>query len=811
MMTTTSNLQFLYQKATQLHQKKQAAQAWEAYQRLFQKAPNHLSGLLGISQLLYQNKKYSEAIPYLERLLQLHPVVGEAWYLLGLSYSKTKHQKAANCLQKASKILASDNPKQIEILYQLAKIYRDQEEIEKAEKIVQGLLEKDPHHSKALTLQGQFFQKKEDLEAAYTCFEKVLKQVPKNAPAHYNFACVCLLLKKKDLAHQHFQQAIALNPNWDSPLREYAQFLSQEGKPKEAERLLKRAIQIAPNSPENYRFIAQWYAANGDRRKAIKYFSKLVKMQPEDLKGRTALGNTLAGIGAYGKAIPQLRKALEMKPTAEIATALAGALIANSQLEVASPLLQQALQLDADYLPAIFQSITLRAKLCDWKNRKEDQALWQKTVLRLMESEDEKERSFTLPLLDMNHYELPMSLHRQLNEHAADQAKKRTEYIIKQTQFKHQPHGHERLRIGYISPDFRHHPVGRIAQHIFKAHHRDKVEVYAYSLSDAKAGDDIRAAIKAGVDHFREVPFASNTEVAKMIYADEIDVLIDLGGYTAYARPEVSAAQAAPVQAHFLGYPNTSGADFFQYIIADHQLIPEALEEHYTEKVVRLPHAFPGAIPLLDLPQTGRAEEGIAEDAFVFAAFNRPEKYDPAIFYSWLQIVNAVPNGILWLGVSPTVQKNLRQFAEDLWLDISRVKFSDWADYPTFLHRLRLSDLFLDTLHYSAGATAVASIAMGTPVLTVTADNFTSRMGATVAAAAQQEALICADLKSFEQKAIALATDPAQMQQLREQLRTKAEQLPLFDMDSFATSLETAYQKMYDCFIKQVAPQHIDI
>jgi predicted O-linked N-acetylglucosamine transferase (SPINDLY family) len=255
------------------------------------------------------------------------------------------------------------------------------------------------------------------------------------------------------------------------------------------------------------------------------------------------------------------------------------------------------------------------------------------------------------------------------------------------------------------------------------------------------------------------------------------------------------------VQAHFLGYPNTSGADFYDYIIADEYLIPTDGADYCTEQVYRLPHAFPGAILQIDLPATGRAAEGIAADAFVFAAFNRPAKYDPKIFATWLDIVNAVPNGVLWIGVSPTVQDNLKKFATDHWLDISRVKFSDWADYPTFLQRLRLADLFLDTLHYSAGATAVASIAMGTPVLTVTQDNFTARLGATVVAGAQQPALICPDLDSYKSLAIALAKDPARMQALRQQLQEQPEQLPLFDMDRFATTLENAYEEMYETYL----------
>lgn len=787
----------LFQQAQQLHQQKQAAQAWETYQKLLQIDSTYLPGLLGLSKLLYQHKKYAEAIPYLERTNYLYPLAVEPLCLLGMCYSKTKNARAVPTWQQVVKLTTPDSPQHYEAMYQLAKVLRDKHDNTTAEGLIDRILKKQPDYAKALTLKGQFQQKREENELAYATFQRAVALMPQNAPANYNFACMARVLKKNEEAIHYFQKAIQLNPHWSEPLRELAALMSQEGQPNTAEQLLKKAITISPDNPENYRSIAQWYSANGDRRKAIKFYKKLTELLPEDVKAQAALGGTLAAVGAFGAAIPHLQKSLEMEANAQAALSLADSYASSGQLLEALPLIEQALELEPDFMPAIFQIITLRAKLCDWSQWEKDRNLWKATALQQLA--DEK-HEFTLPLLDMNYYDLPMDLHLQLNKFAAEGAKKRAEYIIKQTQFTHQPRQRTRLRIGYLSPDFRHHPVGRIVQFIFQAHHREVVEVFAYSLSEARKGDDVRKAIKDGVNHFREMPFASNADVAKQIYQDEIDVLIDLGGYTAYARPEVVAAQPAPVQAHFLGYPNTSGADFLQYIIADEQLIPQSLEKYYAEKVVRLPHAFPGAIPKVKQTVLNRAAEGLPEDAFVFAGFNRPEKLDPEIFKSWLRIVNTIPNGLLWIGVSETVQQNLQAYAKTHGLNISRVKFSDWADYQTFLRRLRHTDLFLDTLHYGAGATAVASIAMGTPVLTTTRDCFTSRLAATVVSGANQEELICPDLASFEKKAIELALHPQKMNQLKAQLRDHPEQLPLFNMDTFATSLENAYLEMYRKF-----------
>lgn len=802
------NTTVLYQQAQQLQRQNQPEQAWDVYQRIIHLDFFHVQGLMGLGQLLHTHKKFQESIPYLERVTKLQPFALEAWYLLGLSYSKIKDQRAEAALRKAIQLAKPKSPQRREVMYQLARVLRDKKVIEAAEKLINRILGDQANHAKALTLKGQFQQQRNENEAAYHNFKKALAQMPNHAAANHNLACMARVLKKQEEAIQYFQRALDIHPQRAESMRELAILLSQEGQPRAAENLLKKAIQCAPDHPENYRSIAQWYAANGDRRKTIKYYQKLVQLLPDDEKAQAALGSALAVVGAYNNAIPYLKKSLELAPNAEAACTLVSIHIVNKQLLPAIPLLQQALEMDADFIPAIYQSITLRAKLGDWSQRIEDERVWAATALQHIE---ERDLSYPLPLLDMNFYQLPMSVHLQLNQYAAKEAKKRAQSIIKQTNFIHQPRQHQRLRIGYISPDFHHHPVGRIVQHLFQAHHRKVVEVYAYSLCEARDGDEIRIAIQAGVDHFRELSFASNAEVAQQIYTDEIDVLIDLGGYTAFARPEVMAAQPAPVQAHFLGYPNTSGSDFLQYIIADEQLIPTTVAAFYSEKIVHLPHAFPGVIPQVAVQPLNRALEGLAEAAFVFAGFNRAEKLEPQIFESWLRIVNAVPNGILWLGLDKTVQDNLLAYAQAHQLDTSRLKLSDWADYNTFLHRLRHADLFLDTLHYGAGATAVASIAMGTPVLTVTADNFTARLAASVVSGAHQEELICPDLETYEQKAIALANSPEKMKVLRNQLQTQALSLPLFDMDTFTHTLEAAYGRMYQNFAVGRIPEHITI
>jgi predicted O-linked N-acetylglucosamine transferase (SPINDLY family) len=358
----------------------------------------------------------------------------------------------------------------------------------------------------------------------------------------------------------------------------------------------------------------------------------------------------------------------------------------------------------------------------------------------------------------------------------------------------------ERVRLGYLSADFRNHAMGNLIHGLFAHHDRQRFEVYAYSLADLE--DDVTAAIRLGVDHYRVVNQLSSEAIAARIRGDGITVLIDLMGHTHHSRPGVLALRPAPLQLHYLGFPGSLGAEWIDGVIADDWLIPPEHEPHYRESVLRLPWGFVSSAPLPDpatavQPLPSRASIGLPADGVVLACFHRPEKITPVVFNGWLEILQRVPGAVLWcINDSPTAQHRLRAKLVASGLEPGRLVFSPMVEPEVFAHCCTLADLLLDTSPYGAGATAVTALAAGLPLLTCPGNSFASRMGASLCAATGLNELICTDQQAYVATAIALGRDRAKLQKLRRKLREHQSELPLFQTGAWVKHLETLLEQL---------------
>jgi predicted O-linked N-acetylglucosamine transferase (SPINDLY family) len=352
------------------------------------------------------------------------------------------------------------------------------------------------------------------------------------------------------------------------------------------------------------------------------------------------------------------------------------------------------------------------------------------------------------------------------------------------------------LRLGYVSSDFRDHPVAQLLGGLFALHDRERVHVTAYSVAAAD-GSDYQRRIRAGCDTFVEAAGWSHGQLARHIRADAIDVLVDLNGLTEGHRLEVFAARPAPAQVTWLGYPGTTGLDCFDAIMADGVLIHPRDEADYSEPVVRLPHCYQvndDAQPIAEEIPT-RAEAGLPEDGFVFACFNAHFKIEPTIFAAWMRILARVPGGVLWLmAAGEDAEANLRAEAARAGIDPGRLVFAQRM--PRARHRARhaLAGLFLDTRYYGAHTTASDSLWSGLPLVTCPADTFASRVSASLLTTIGLPELIAPDLAAYEDLAVALAGDPARLAELRARLWSNRRTSPLYDTARFARDLE-------DCLI----------
>ena len=380
----------------------------------------------------------------------------------------------------------------------------------------------------------------------------------------------------------------------------------------------------------------------------------------------------------------------------------------------------------------------------------------------------------------------------------------------------HLPKNTDKIRIGYVSPDFRVHPVGLLSRLIYGLHDRERFEIYAYSLHQPEKTDDaVHAHIIQTCDVFRDVSGSSFTESAEQIHADAIDILVDLAGYTTYACPEIFALRPAPVQIAYLGYPGTTGTDFMDYAIADRTILRDENSSHWSEQLIRLPNAHCPYDFQLDNSAICRArsEYGLAEETVVLCCFNNSYKIEPGIFAVWMNILRAVPESVLWiLGVQADTRNHLRRSAEEAGISADRLVFAGVLPHAEHIKRYQLADLFLDTYWHNAHTTAADALWQGLPVLTCQGTVASSRLASSLLHALDlQDELVVETLDEYQEKAIFYARNREALTTVRRKLAINRHSQPLFDTALTVRYLEQGYIAAWERYRARLPPAPIDI
>ncbi|HEY0121653.1 MAG TPA: glycosyl transferase [Rhizobium sp.] len=355
----------------------------------------------------------------------------------------------------------------------------------------------------------------------------------------------------------------------------------------------------------------------------------------------------------------------------------------------------------------------------------------------------------------------------------------------------------QRLRVGYVSSDLRDHAVGFALREVLELHDKRSVEIYAYYCGEPVDRDATQARMKAAVDCWRDIAALSDAEAARRIADDDIDILVDVNGYTKHARTKIFAYRPAPVIVNFCGYPGTMGSPFHHYVIADEHIIPPENEIYYSEKVLRIACNQPLDRKRTIAERPSRAEAGLPEGAFVFACFNGMQKITQETFAHWMKILVGTPGSVLWLLTGgDDVDQRLRQGAENAGIAPERLIFAPKAPNAKHLARIALADLFLDTFPYGAHSTAADALTMGLPILTFPGKSFAARFCHSIVAAAGVPELICSGPQTYIEKAIGFANDPKSLGRIRESLQAKRETCVLRDIPALARRLEDLFWQM---------------
>ncbi|RMD67904.1 MAG: TIGR03032 family protein, partial [Gammaproteobacteria bacterium] len=355
-----------------------------------------------------------------------------------------------------------------------------------------------------------------------------------------------------------------------------------------------------------------------------------------------------------------------------------------------------------------------------------------------------------------------------------------------------------RLRIGYVSSDFRTHPTAHLMGGLLPLHDRKRFEVFGYSLRKDE-GSPYRKRIMEGCDHFIDLDDLSDEEAARRIAGDGIHILVDLNGYTQHARPGIFARRPAPIQVNYLGFPGTLGAPWMDYIIADPFVLTEEEARYYTEKPVYLPECYQvnDRHPIAETGIT-RASQGLPEQAFIFCCFNAHRKIEPEVFHLWMEILREVPGSVLWLfREGDRSDAHLLEEAERQGIGRHRLVFSGFMEKSRHLERLRLADLFLDTFTYNGHTTTSDALWAGVPVITCPGESFPSRVAASLLRAVGLPELIADDPSAYRSLAIRLSRERPALSEIRSRLWENRLTHPLFDTGRFARHLEEAFLRLW--------------
>ena len=610
--------------------------------------------------------------------------------------------------------------------------------------------------------------KKGQLEQAKNIFSEILNDEPNNFNVYNNIGNISFLLGNLDDALQNYENAIKLKPDFADVYNNRGNVLSKLNKKNDAIESYQKATKLNPNSAGAYKNLGSVFREVGDIHNAIRSYQKAIEIKPNYFEAFLGLGNTYLGNGQSIFALNNYEKILKLKP-------------------------------NFDFLLGTITHV--KFKICKWDTIEKN--------LREIEEKVLNQEKISMPWIFIT-----LSNSPKLQKICADTWSKKevSDYknIIKPIQ-KNKPN--KKIRIGYYSADFHEHVMSFLLAKLFELHNKSKFELIAFSFGPEKI-DEMQKRISKSFDQFINVNFKSDNEISQLSRDLKIDIAVDLMGFTRNNRFKIFVQKCAPIQVNYLGYPGTSGANFFDYIVADRTLIPKENQEHYSEKIIYLPNTW---LPR-DFTQKisdkvfTRKELDLPKEGFIFCSFNQSYKITPDVFNIWMRLLKKIEGSVLWLlEDDQTAKINLKKEASKRGIDINRIIFAKKMRSEEHLARLKIADLWIDTFPYTAQATCADALWSGLPVLTRKGKSFTSRGASSILSAIGLNELITDTEKKYEETASKLAKNPEFLKKIKNKLEKNRLTKPLFDTKLYTKNLEKAYTNIYNKYQSNLPAENIEI
>lgn len=608
----------------------------------------------------------------------------------------------------------------------------------------------------ALKLAFKYHQQ-EYLQQAEELYNDILKVNPRHVQALNYLGLLYYRLKRHDLAITHIEKAVEIEPNYADAYNNLGVILMDAGQYDEALSCYQKAITINPNSFFAYYNLGNFLKERGYYEQAMISYNKATELNPELSEAYYNLGTILHTKALLGEAINNFRTSLRINPKSTVAlNCLGNALSEQGRLDEAESCYRAALDLNPLFFPA-----------------------YSNLLLSMLHGNHNAEAIFSAHVNFAENYEKPLTQHRMSHDN------------LRQAD--------RRLRVGYLSPDFREHPVAHFIEPVIKAHDRDHFEVFCYSNSLIK--DDVTKRIENYSDVWRDILQMNDEQAAALINDDRIDVLVDLAGHTANNRILLFARKPAPLQITWLGYPSTTGLSTINYRVTDFYADPPGMTEFlHSELLLRLPETSMCYLPCENAPGI-KPLPALKAGVITFGSRNKLAKISLEVLSVWAAVLRNVPGSRFLIkarGASDTptreyIFERLRQES----IDITRIAFEDFDPSPGYLEAYNRIDICLDTFPFNGITTTCEALWMGVPVISLAGSAYAARGGVSILSNVGLPELIATTKNDYIDIAVKLAKDIERLSLLRMNLRNKMAQSPMTDASRFIGNLEKCYRKIW--------------
>ena len=772
--------------AIQHHQAGRLQAAEQIYRQILAVQPNHPDAwhLLGV--IANQAGKYKIAVEYLERAIGLKGDVAAFHHNLGDALLALRRLPEADARYRRALEL---DPNLVETHYSLGNLMTEQHNLDGAVASYRRALKLRPAYAEAHYNLGNALKGQGKLDEAIACHRRALQLKPNFAEAHNNLGNALNDQGKTDEALASLHRALQLKPNLAEAHNNLGNVLKDQGKPDEALTCYRRALELKPDYAPAHLNLGNVLKDQGKPDEAVVCYRRALELKPDFAEACGNLGVALDELGKPDEAIACYRRALELKPDfAEAHSNLGVALDDRGETDEALACQRRALELKPDLAEAHYN---------------------QGNVFRNQGNLDEALACYRRALeLKPDHVNAHSSLvYTQAFCPGYNAQALREEYLRWNQRHAEplgkfiQPHLNDRrpdrrLRIGYLSPDFRGHPVGRFLLPLLESHDHASFEIFCYA--SVRNPDATTNGLRARADVWREVLGESDEQVASAVRQDQIEILVDLAMHTRDNRLLVFARKPAPVQVTYLAYCGTTGLSTMDYRLTDPYLDPPGQDPKlYSEQSIALPETYWCYRPPIETPSVN-ALPALEAGQVTFGSLNNFCKASPPTLVAWSQLLQAVPGSRLLLHARAGSHRDrARGLLAEHGISDERLTFVDFQPIAEYFRSYQRIDMALDPFPFGGGTTTCDALWMGVPVVSLAGETAVGRGGVSILSNVGLPELIAQTPEQYVRIAAALAQDLSRLSELRATLRDRMQASPLMDAPRFARNVEEAYRTMW--------------